>query len=96
MKIIKIIGIVIPLVILAIAIPVFVTSLSQSISLGQDKENSKPVFVSMFQQILDHCTASGINDPNCKDSVQRVQKECSFYDNPPICSDSRINQILNS
>lgn len=97
MNIKKVIGIVIPIIILIIAVPIFLNSASKLQQINQEKENAKPSFISNFEQVLGDCsTMTGKGLDNCKQIIPLLQQQCSFNDNPPVCNDPRINEIMTS
>lgn len=97
MNIKKITGIVIPIIILIIAVPIFFNSASNLQQINQEKENSKPFFISQFEQVLSDCSKmTGMGLTNCKQTIPLLQQQCSFNNNPSVCSDPRINEIMTS
>lgn len=65
--------------------------------INQDKENSKPLFISQLEQVLGDCSKmTGVGLANCKQTIPLLQQQCSFYGNPSICTDPRINEIMSS
>lgn len=93
----KIIAIAIPIVILVISVLIFMNSASNLQQINQEKENSKPLFISHFDQVLGDCSKmTGVGLTNCKQILPLLQQQCSFYDNPQICNDPRIDEIMTS
>jgi hypothetical protein len=96
-KLIMVTRIVVPVIIIIIVVPIFVNSASNLQQINQEKESSKQIFIPQFQNVLGNCTnTTGIGLSQCKEMISSLQSQCSFYDNPSICSDSRINQIMKS
>jgi len=97
MNIKKIAAIAIPIIILVISVPIFINSASNLQQINQEKENSKPWFISQFQNVLGNCTGTtGLTLNNCKQTIPMLQQQCGFNDNPSVCSDPRINEIMTS
>jgi len=93
----RIVSILISIIVLIIAIPIFANSASNLQQINQQKDNSKPSFISQFNQVLGDCsTMIGGALANCKQTIPMLQQQCSFYDNPTVCNDPRINQIMSS
>jgi len=90
----RVLAIGIPIVIIAILIPIE----SSSTNLFQfNHGNSQQIFVSRFNNILEKCTtATGLALSNCKQSIGSLEVQCELYNHPPICNDSRINGIISS
>jgi hypothetical protein len=90
-------SIIFSIVILIIVIPIFWNSVSNLQQVNQEKESSEPAFVSLFLNNLGNCTGTtGDTLDNCKQSISSLQAQCNFYNNPPVCNDPRIPQILTS
>lgn len=96
-KIVIIAGIIVPIVIIIIALPIFLNSVSNLQQINQEKENGKAIWVPHFQYVIQTCeNATGITLDNCKQSIKLEMQSCSFYDDPSVCNDPRINQIMTS
>jgi hypothetical protein len=89
--------ILVPIAVLIIVIPILWNSVSNLQQLDQEKENAKQIWIPHFQYVIQTCVnATGITLDNCKQSINLEMQSCSFYDNPSVCNDPRINQIMTS
>ncbi|MEX0764565.1 MAG: hypothetical protein WEC35_07215 [Nitrosopumilaceae archaeon] len=94
---------IIPVIILAFAIPLLIYSTSNLIvnqgKIDVYKQQSLPLFEESFGLSLQNC------DPDkkmsekelqwCKDDMKFQLDECDFYGNPDFCNDPRIDKIMN-
>ena len=76
------------------AIPNMINGTRTEIAISQDRQAAIAPYSSLFNAILSHCTTT--NDPTCQQQVQQQLQQCSYFGNPPICSDSRIANILKN
>lgn len=89
-----IVGITIPVVIILIMIPI-ASSSTNLMQLGQQSE--KTTFISKFSKTLDNCSgALGLNLSNCKQAIGSLQSQCTFYGNPAVCTDPRIDRTITA